>query len=479
MKNRHLICGNVVIGFVGIMLSFAAVAIADDWKYFDDRLDNGMRVITMEDHSAPIAAVQIWYHVGSKNDSPERTGFAHLFEHMMFRGTDRLGPEDHFRYLRRYGGNVNGYTTFDHTTYIEEIPSNQLDLTFWLEAERLANLKINDEYFSKEREVVKEEYRLGKDRPYGHLMEAALGLAFKEHPYRWDVIGNLDHLNAATTDEVQAYFKTHYVPNNATLVVVGDVGHDEVLNKAKQYFGWIPKSPTPPAVAARESEITEPRRLDFVEPVGPLPMIAVGYHVCADGQPDSYPLEVLNQILASGESSRIYKHLVKEQEKFMVASGASIFLEQDGLFAVGGIVNMGQDMKEAEQAILGEINDLLDKGVTDEELQKARNQLMSDAVRQRMTDAGKAQRLGHCAVILGNVDLVNQELGLLMKVTKEDVNAVMKKYFQDSRKMTLVVTPALAKANPFKGMFGGKKTDKETPKTNEPKKPADDKSPKE
>ncbi|HEY3242310.1 MAG TPA: pitrilysin family protein, partial [Phycisphaerae bacterium] len=187
------------------------------WEYTDATLDNGLRVVVMEDHSAPLAAVQVWYHVGSKDESPERQGFAHMFEHMMFRGTERIGPEDHFKYLRRYGGDVNGHTVFDQTVYVEEIPSNQIDLAFWLEAERMANLKINEDYFAKEREVVKEEYRLRiSDPPYGQVLEKALGLVFKVHPYRWSPIGNLDHLNAATAAELQTFFDTFYVPNNAT-----------------------------------------------------------------------------------------------------------------------------------------------------------------------------------------------------------------------------------------------------------------------
>src|SRR3990170_352264 len=192
---------------VAMTLALAGPAGAKDWQFSDDRLENGLRVITMEDHSSPLVAVQVWYQVGSKDENPERQGFAHMFEHMMFRGTERLGPEDHFKYLRRFGGEVNGFTTFDTTAYIQVVPSNQVDLVFWLEAERMANLKINEEYFAAEREVVKEEYRLGHDRPYGKVMENALPLAFTEHPYRWSPIGNLDHLNAATAEELRAFFK--------------------------------------------------------------------------------------------------------------------------------------------------------------------------------------------------------------------------------------------------------------------------------
>lgn len=447
-----------ILLLIGFLACAGRVAADSTWVYHDAKLDNGLRVISLEDHSSPIAAVQVWYHVGSKDENSQRQGFAHMFEHMMFRGTDRIGPEDHFKYLRKYGGAVNGYTTFDTTVYIQEVPANQLDLTFWLEAERMANLKINEEYFQKEREVVKEEYRLRvADPPYGQLFTKVFDFAFKQHPYRWTPIGNLDHLNAATAEELRQFFKTYYVPNNATLVVVGDVNHDEVLAKAKQYFEWIPRPPDPPRVAAREPEMTEPRRLDFTEPVGPLPAIGVGYHVCPDGHADSYPLKVLEEIVSGGESGRVNKHLVKEQEKFTFAGAGSILMEQGGIFGVGGVIQPGGDQTDAEKAVLAEIKDLVDHGVTEEELQKARNNLVAQSVTERTRVAGKAQRLGYCAVVLGDVSLVNRELDLLMKVSCQDVQDVARKYFKDERQLTLVVTPAIAKLNPFRGLFDDKK----------------------
>ncbi len=449
------------------LLAAVSPSSASTWVYHDAKLDNGMRVITLEDHSAPVAAVQVWYHVGSKDENPERQGFAHMFEHMMFRGTDRIGPEDHFKYLRKYGGAVNGYTTFDTTVYIQEVPANQLDLTFWLEAERMANLIINEEFFAKEREVVKEEFRLRvEDPPYGQLFPKIFDFAFDKHPYAWTPIGNIDHLNAATAEELRQFFDTYYVPNNATLVVVGDVDHRDVLAKARKYFGWIPRSATPPRVTVREPDMTEARRLEVVETKGPVPVVGVGFHVCPDGHPDSYALKVLEQILSAGASSRANKRLVKEQGKFVGAGAGSFFLEQAGVFGMGGAVKPGVGLDDAEAAVVAEIKDLVDNGVTARELDKARNNLVAGSVRQRARVAGKAQRLGYAAVVLGDVDIVNKELDLLMKVSTEDVHQVAKKYFKDDRRLTLVVTPALYKLNPFGGLFGkGKK---------KPEKPASD-----
>jgi predicted Zn-dependent peptidase len=415
------------------------------WDYTDTTLDDGLRVIVMEDHSAPLAAVQVWYHVGSKDESPERQGFAHMFEHMMFRGTERIGPEDHFKYLRRYGGNVNGYTFFDQTVYVEEIPSNQVDLAFWLEAERMANLKINEEYFAKEREVVKEEYRLRiSDPPYGQVLEKALGLVFKVHPYRWSPIGNLDHLNAATAAELQAFFDTFYVPNNATLVVVGDVTASEIVEKAKKYFGWIPKAPDPPRITAAEPPQDEPRRLELYDK-GPVALVAVGFRAPAARHPDRYAFEIIDYILSGGQSGRLYKKLVKELDLAIHAQSFLLKLEQDGVWGVGAAVQIGQKPEEVEKAILEQIELLLKEGVTEKELEKARNQVAASAIQERQTVAGKAQRLGYAAVVENNIENVNTELQRLQSVTGEDVLRVARKHMTEPARITLIVRPQLAK----------------------------------
>ncbi|MEE8170611.1 MAG: pitrilysin family protein, partial [Phycisphaerae bacterium] len=223
------------------LLSAVPAAAADRlYDFREQTLDNGLRVVTLEDFSCPIVAVQVWYRVGSKNEDPQRQGFAHMFEHMMFRGTDRLGPKDHFEHVRRTGGNCNAYTSFDNTTYINELPANQLELVLWLEAERMAFLKIDQESFDTERKVVEEERRMGLNAPYGTVPERLLPEIFTKHPYRWTPIGKIPHLRAATIDELQAFWDTYYVPNNATLVIVGAVKHDEAQQLAEKYFGWIP-----------------------------------------------------------------------------------------------------------------------------------------------------------------------------------------------------------------------------------------------
>ena len=461
MKARHILA--VGIGLLGVPLASAA----SRWEHTDETLDNGLRVIVMEDHSAPIAAVQVWYHVGSKDENPERQGFAHMFEHMMFRGTDRIGPEDHFKYLRRFGGVVNGYTAFDQTVYIQEVPSNQIDLTFWLEAERMANLKINDDYFHEERDVVKEEYRLRvSDPPYGTLAEKALAFAFTKHPYRWSPIGNLDHLNATTTDELREFFNTYYVPNNAVLVVVGDVVTSEILAKAGRYFGWIPRADHPPRITLREPKVTEPRRTTVSEKKGPLALVAVGYHVVPANHPDRHALAIIDNVLSGGESGRVYKKLVKDLELAVVAGSGTFLLEQDGLWVIGAVVKLGVEPEKIEAAIIEELDALLAEGVTEKELQKARNQVAAKAVREKATVAGKARKLGYAAVVQGDVDQVNKEYDDLMKVSRQDVLRVAHTYFNPQARMTLLVKPVSVKDR-IRGFFD-KLTGKDKPKTKKP-----------
>ena len=433
---------------------------AADWEYADRTLDNGLRVIVMEDHSAPIAAVQVWYHVGSKNERPDRTGFAHMFEHMMFRGTDRIGPEDHFKYLRRFGGTVNGYTTFDQTVYVQEVPSNQIDLTFWLEAERMANLKINEEYFHTERDVVKEEYRLGvTDPPYGTVPQKVLPFVFQRHPYGWSPVGDPDHLNAATADELGQFFDTYYVPNNATLVVVGDVTPSEILAKARRYFGWIPRSPDPPPVTVGEPRVSEPRRLELPEKKGPLALVGFAYRACPANHADRHALAVLDYVLSGGESGRVYKRLVKELEMAVHALSATVLLEQDGLWALGAVVKMGRTPEEVEGALIEQLDLVLAEGISEAELEKARNQIAAKDVLERTTVSGKARKLGYAAVILGDVSEVNRELHDLMRVSRQDVLRVARKYFDPQGRMTLVVRPqsATSKVLNWLGKLGGKK----------------------
>src|SRR5713101_8275717 len=297
MKLR-LFCFSLLLIACGLMPWQSTRAdTAKMYDYRDITLDNGLRVLTLEDHSCPIVAVHLWYHVGSKDERPERQGFAHMFEHMMFQGTDRLNNTDHFNYIRRTGGDCNAYTSFDQTVYIQTLPANQLERALWLEAERMGFLRIDQTSFDTERKVVEEERRMGLNRPYGTLPEKALAEIFKVHPYGWTPIGKISHLRASPAQELRDFWMRYYVPNNATLVMVGDIHHDEAQKLAKKYFGWMPREADPPRVTVQEPMPKEAREITLSEDNAPAPIVAVGWRTVPARHDDAIHLELLGLIL--------------------------------------------------------------------------------------------------------------------------------------------------------------------------------------
>jgi len=419
-------------------------------------LDNGLMVISLEDRSCPIVAVQVWYHVGSKDEDPNRQGFAHMFEHMMFRGTDRLGPEAHFDYVRRTGGYVNGFTSFDNTAYVNQAPSNQLELLFWLEAERMAFLKIDEEGFHKERGVVEEERRMSSlNTPYGTVPEKVLAGIYTKHPYRWTPIGQIPHLRAATIDELQAFWDTYYTPSNAVLVVVGDVKHADVQALAEKYFGWIPKIPTPPRVTIKEPPQTEPRRLVIEEKKGPVPLVGVIYRGVPAGHADELPLDMLMSILGGGESSRMYRDLVKERKLAQVVMAMSQSLEDDGLAGAGAaILPIGSDKEKVLKALKEHIQRVRTEPVTDRELTKTKNQYLRNEVVKSLTVANKANLLGRYQTIEGDAEKLNRRLEDIRAVTADDLFRVAKTYLIETAETSGFVEPQSGAM--LSMLFGGK-----------------------
>ncbi len=412
------------------------------FDYQTSMLDNGMQVITLEDHSTPVAAVQVWYHVGSKDEKPNRRGFAHMFEHMMFRGTQNIGPKAHFEYIRKVGGNANAYTSFDNTTYIQVVPSNQVDMVMWLEAERMAFLKINDDYFDTERKVVAEEYRRGQEQPYGSALEKVLAGMFEKHPYRWSPIGDMNELAQADAKELQEFWNTYYVPNNAALVVVGDVKHEDVVASAKSYFGWIPKYDEPPRVEVREPPQTEPKKIKIKERNGPVPIVALGYRTVPLGHKDEMALEMLGSILGGGESSRLWKQLVREQDAAMFALAGGFTLEHEGLFAAGAVLSpLGGSTSKALAALRAEIEKVKTEGVTEEELIKARNGLLASDIQSLTTVQSKAQRLGEAFMLKKDLASVNTDFADLTTITTDDIKRVANTYLVENQEVEIRIEP--------------------------------------
>lgn len=432
-----------------------------DYRHIE--LENGLDVITLEDFSSPIVAVQLWYHVGSKNEQADRQGFAHMFEHMMFRGTDKLGPTDHDRLIRRVGGNANGYTSFDRTVYLETLPANQLELALWLEAERMTFLKIDQESFDTERKVVEEERRMRLNEPYGTVVENLLAEVFKVHPYRWTPIGNIAHLRASSVAELRDFWQRYYVPSNATLIIVGAVGHEEAQRLAKRYFGWIPSYDEPARMTIREPEVEEPRSVTLKEDNAPAPGVGVIFRTVPMRHEDSVVLELLAKILGGGNSSRLYRELVAEKQLAVAVEADTWALEQDGLFGAGAVMPpFGSDSELVAEIIEGHIAQLRQSKVSERELTKAKNQMLRELVTQNLQIESKARMLGRAAVEFGDVSQVNRWLDDIRKVTADDIVRVANKYLAAERMMRVKVERNLLGA-----VTGKKKEEEQAPVTGE------------
>ncbi|MHC4616624.1 MAG: M16 family metallopeptidase [Planctomycetota bacterium] len=403
-------------------------------------LENGLDVITLEDFSCPIVAVQLWYHVGSKDECPDRQGFAHMFEHMMFRGTDRLGPTDHFGYIRRVGGTTNGYTGFDRTVYLETLPAGHLELALWLEAERMAFLKIDREAFDTERKVVEEERRLGLNQPYGTLVENLLEEVYDVHPYRWSPIGKIPHLRAASVQELWDFWNRYYVPSNATLVIVGAVTHDKAQRQAKRYLGWLPRYDEPPRVTVREPMPEAGRTVTIKEQNAPAPGVGVVYRTVPVRDEDAVVLELLSEILGGGNSSRLYRELVAAKQMAVAVQAVSFSVEQDGLFGVGAAMPpFGSDAEAVLEVISNHIARLRDEPVTERELMKARNQKLRELVTQNLYIDSKARMLGQAAVEMGDLSRVNRQIEQVRGVTAKDIQRVAAEYLSPERALKVKV----------------------------------------
>ncbi len=434
------------------------------FDYRQTVLPNGLTVITLEDFSCPIVTVQLWYHVGSKNERADRQGFAHMFEHMMFRGTDKLGPTDHFELIHRTGGTSNGYTSFDRTVYLETLPANQLELALWLEAERMTFLKIDQESFDTERNVVCEERRVSLNEPYGTVAEKLVAELFKVHPYRWLPIGNIAHLRATATSELRDFWSRYYVPKNAYLIIVGAVKHDEALQKCRRYFGWIPHYMPTPNVEIIESLPTTKQAITIIEDNAPAPVVGLAWRSVSIRHKDTVPLDFLAEILGRGHSSRLYRKLVAEKQLAVAAQAYSYSLEQDGVFVAGAVLTpTGGEPNAVMEVIETEIERLRTDPVSDLELTKARNQLLKDLVTDSLTIDRKAKLIGLAAVDQADTSRVNRYLDEIRSVTAQDLMRVAKTRLIDKRALKAII-PRNLSGEPAENI----KAEMEAPITAEP-----------
>jgi zinc protease len=424
--------------------SFTSASVRPPKLQYDiSTLPNGLTLVLEEDHSTPILHLQLWYHVGSKNEKPGRTGFAHFFEHLMFKGSKNVQPEEHTSDIAAIGGQSNAYTEEDATVFWETVPAHYLPLVLWLEADRMATLRIDKETFVSEREVVKEERRMRiENQPYGGLNEILYDQTFTTHPYKHPVIGSMADLEAASVDDVREFYQTYYVPENATLVLVGDFDTAQAKDLVAKYLGRVPKAAKPvPRDIPKEPPQTKERRVTVQEP-WPLPAVIVAYHVTFDGNPDSYPLHIAAKVLTDGESSRIYQTLVYEKQFAVAAFGQANLIEDPNLFYCTAIVQPGHTPDEAANALIAELDRLKSEAITDHELQRTKNQFARDYIIGRQSNQGKALQLGHAVVIHSDITTADGEFDIFQNITAADVQRVARTYFTPENRTVLTVLPS-------------------------------------
>ena len=411
-------------------------------QYQITKLANGLTVILSEDHSTPIAHVQLWYHVGSKNEKPGRTGFAHLFEHMMFKGSKNVEPEQHTSMIASVGGQSNAYTTEDTTVFWQTVPSHYLPLALWLEADRMASLRVDEATFRTEREVVKEERRMRvENQPYGRLSEIIYEQAFTVHPYKHPVIGSMADLEAASIQDVRDFYETYYVASNATLALVGDFDSAQALDLVSRHLGRVPKSDR--AISRdvpKEPPQRRERRVTLTES-WPLPAVVVAHQITFDGHPDAYPLHIASKLLSDGQSSRIHQKLVYDEGIALAAFGGGNIIEDPNLFFAVAIVQPGRTPAEAEKALVEELNRLTREPVSARELQQAKNQFARDYIVGRESNQQKALHLAHAAVIHNDIATADGEFDIFMNITAADVQRVARTYFTDESRLVITIMP--------------------------------------
>jgi len=435
MRTKHIV-------WMLSLLLLVSSAMAQSVKFTEHKLKNGLRVILSEDHSAPTYSISVVYNAGSRDERAGRTGFAHLFEHMMFQGSENVGKGEHFVLIENNGGGMNGSTNSDRTEYHETLPANQIDLGLYLEADRMRSLVINQANLDNQRETVKEERRQRYDnQPYGQTFDTLFETAYDSFPYKHSTIGSMDDLNAASVKDVSEFFKTYYAPNNAVLTLVGDFKASEVLAKIEKYFGNIPAQAPPPSPDMTEPKQTAERRKTVEDPLAQIPRIDMAWKIPQGNTPDWYALYVLGEILSTGQSSRFYQTLVREKQ-VAVQEGAGPF-ERRGpsLFIVDLLVVPGKDLKEVEKLVYDELDRVKNQLVTDSELQKIKMEVKRGKVEQLEGTLYRAQALGENAVFYNDPNVINTGNDRLLSVTKEQIQKVARTYLTDANRTVLITVP--------------------------------------
>jgi zinc protease len=415
---------------------------AYDIEFKAVRLKNGLRVLLAEDHRAPTYSICVTYNVGSRDEKPGRTGFAHLFEHILFQGSENVGKGEHFILIQNNGGSANGTTNSDRTNYFETLPANQLELGIFLEADRMRSPSITQANFDNQRLTVQEERRQSYDnRPYGKTYEAVIELAYDNFSYKHSTIGSMDDLNAATVRDAEEFFRTYYAPNNAVLTLVGDFKTDVALNLIQKYFETIPAQSPPTSPDTAEPEQKGERRKVIEDGFAQAPRLDIVYKIPAGNTPDWYALDVLGNVLSSGVSSRLYQKFVKEKEiALSVYADAS---EQRGpaLFWFSLMARPNTDLGELERLLYEEIARLQNEPIADWELKKVQMQLRRQRAQRLYSTRSRANSLGHFAVYYNDPELINSVWRKYDNVTRADVQRVARTYFEETNRTVVTTMP--------------------------------------
>ncbi|MEX2512081.1 MAG: pitrilysin family protein [Cyclobacteriaceae bacterium] len=411
-------------------------------KFREFTLDNGLHVILHKDNNTPIVVTSVLYHVGSKNEDPEKTGFAHFFEHLLFEGSENIERGEYTDLVEGNGGVLNAFTTNDITYYYESMPSNYLELALYLESERMLQAKIDEVGLETQREVVKEEKRQRIDnQPYGSILIETLSRAYTQHPYRWAPIGSLEHLNAANLEDFKQFYKDFYVPNNAVLTVAGDIDYEQAEDWVRKYFSEIP--------AGKENiyrpEVEEPKKKaevrDIIYDNIQVPAVIQAYNLPPKNHPDSYALDMLSTYLTGGKSSLMTKELVDNQQKALFMQAMPLDLEDGGIFIMYGFTNMGVEPADLETEIDKLIKKVQDEGISEYEFQKLQNIIENDIVSKNASIAGIAQNLAEAKLFYGKTDYINRELEKFREVTLSDIQEVAREYLTLDGRVVMYYLP--------------------------------------
>ena len=409
------------------------------------KLSNGLRVVLSPDRAIPVVSIAVYYDVGSRNEKEGRTGFAHLFEHMMFQGSENVPKAAHFQYIFNAGGTMNGTTSTERTNYFETLPSNYLPLAFWLESDRMRSLKVTQENLDNQRHAVQEEKRLRYDnQPYVTAFLRMNELIFVNPANAHSTIGSMEDLDAATIDDVKEFFRIYYAPNNAVLTVVGDFDNDEARALAEKYFGNIPAQPVPPPVDVSEPEAVAIREETFHDPLAPAPAFVLGWKIPERRTPDFYALSLAGSLLFEGDSSRLYQKLVKGDESVVSIEGGVDERRGPSALYIFALPKPGQEVTTIREQIFDEIRRISTDGPSDAEMEKLRNSLCNDAVRGRQSTMYRAQRLAEFALYDSDPHLVDSELDHYLAVTADHIRNAMARYVNVDNRVVLDIIPAPA-----------------------------------